>query len=694
MSTRLALAVAVFAASTGRSCERDDESLAPRCAQLDREDIGEREAAEALAAFEQNRQAGNHLAATCNALRLSRAHRSKSRFVDALRWADSARTEALASGDEPILGLALTRLGNLLHMIGDYPRELEVYAEARRHLPESDRGERARLMIYEALVAKQEGNFEAARQFFEDARDLAGQAGDQHLVYSACINLSDIALIAREFDDAERYLGCARTNLRKGSGRGVLLINDALVAHARGDLTRASALIDEAARDAPRDSLWKIECHRGIWAKERGDLAEAERRYRAAIAIVEEMRRTTAPTEVKAPFFEGRWEPFQRLFALELERGDAGRAFAILMQAQGRMFMDALTVSVADSAVGSGDRVQGAIQRVNGLGEAVPLVARSPLTQPVSGDEVLATLRRQKIGHVLAYFVADSRMRLIAVVDGEPRTTSVDIPMKRLRQLVGDFAAGPDDDRLADQLGAALLPDDALPAEPGARLYVIPTTGILRLPFAALRVRGQRLLERNLVVYGPSVAGLAAMASNRSTSDGPPVVIADTQRDLHSAEPELRAVVTLTKATAYKADKAVSSAVRSADRARLLHLISHSGVNESGGYIALADRNVGAADILSWKIRPQLVAIPTCSSAGTVRGEMWGSLASAFLAAGAEHVVATLASVRDPIAAEFTELFYALGGADDPVGGAARAQRKMAQTRSVAEWSPFIVAGK
>jgi CHAT domain-containing protein len=83
----------------------------------------------------------------------------------------------------------------------------------------------------------------------------------------------------------------------------------------------------------------------------------------------------------------------------------------------------------------------------------------------------------------------------------------------------------------------------------------------------------------------------------------------------------------------------------------------------------------------------------TCASAGTTRTEMWGSLAAAFLAAGSEHVVATLTGVPNDQASAFAVVFYRNGGAIDPVAGLSRAQREMARTRPVAEWSPFIVAG-
>ena len=112
-----------------------------------------------------------------------------------------------------------------------------------------------------------------------------------------------------------------------------------------------------------------------------------------------------------------------------------------------------------------------------------------------------------------------------------------------------------------------------------------------------------------------------------------------------------------------------------------------------GSYLALADGQVTAADILAWRVGPRLVVLPTCASAATIRTEMWDSLAAAFLAAGSQHVVATLASVQDRVAADFTQKFYRANGLRDPVGGVTRALREMARRYPVADWSPFVVAG-
>jgi tetratricopeptide (TPR) repeat protein len=694
MSIRSAVfALIVLAVPNARPCEHSsdpNQTLRPYC----KPDV-DLEAAEAerlRRAFER-RDAGDHAAAACEALVLSRFDRSNSRFDGALRWMQVALREAEASDSAWLRGVALIRFGNLLQVIGDYPREKEVYAEAKRFISSSDGSEWARIMQYSALVHQQEGKIAIAEQLLEDARDLARDMGDTRLAFSASVNLADIAIQDGRPDDAERHLRDAAENTSSAGGRRVLKINEALVAFLRDDDERAKALMDEAAKGAPDDSMWQIENNRGVWAEERGALDEAEQHYRRAMDIIEGLRKEAGPTDVKAPFLEKRWKPFQRLFALQLRRNEARAAFATQLRVQGRMFIDALALSAAEHRAGSAGLIQGAIERVDFLDQLVPLLAQSPLAEPVADERVLAALREQDVGHVLTYFAGHDRMYLLVVVNGEPRMTSVNVPLKELRRLADDFVARPGDERLATRLGAALLPDDALPPA-GARIHIVPTSGLLRVSFAALRVQGQLMLERNEIAYGPSALALGARSDSASSRTGRGIVIADSQRDLSSAKPELDAVVELTRAAPAMGRDATASKLQSAKQAPHLHIIAHSGLNGSGGYLSLVDGDVSAADILRWGIRPRLAVIPTCGSAITHRGEMWGSLASAFLAAGSEHVVATLASVQDSIAADFSRLFYTAGGLEDPVGGTTRALRAMAKRYPVSDWSAFIVAGR
>jgi CHAT domain-containing protein len=702
MSIERAAAVAAMVSLTLAGCSCDGRAAPERDAEADRlyesgrSLMDKRRYEEARrdlgSALRRHREIGDHGGASADAQLLSRTYWLVSDYPAAFRWAKDAQTEAAATGQEAVAARTLLWIGNLLQSAGDDARALEAYKQAEPHLPADDKESRARMGFYRALHLRRVGRLPMAEQLLQDARKLAREAGAHRLSQAATIDLASFALAERRLDGAASYLREAREAGRAAGDskpRPMILVNESELARESGDLAAATAALDQAAAGADPETALTIEHHRGLIAEAAGRLDEAERAYRNAIAIIERLREEAAPEDAKASFFEHHWSSYEDLFALQLRRGDARQAFATLVQVQGRMFLDTLSSS-ADRVGAPGPLLDGAMARIGALEQlVVPALSRSPLGQPVAPDDVLAALRDR---HVLVYFAGGGRLRLLEIVDGEPRITSVDVELRQLDRLVADFTAHLDDENAAAALGKALVPLDVLPAS-RARIDVVPTGPLLRVPFAALVVAGERILERHEVAYAPSITGLAAVANRRHGGAGPGVVLADARRDLGQAEFEMHVVVDNTKAQGHLGPEATIAAFKAAADASLLHVISHSDLGPSGGYLELADGEVTAADILAWRIRPRLVVLPTCGSAATHRQEMWDSLAAAFLAAGSEHVVATLASVLDRDAAEFTRLFYRAGGIRDPVAAAALAQREMALHLGVAAWSAFIVAG-
>lgn len=639
-------------------------------------------------ALERHRRKGDHANASIDARWLMKVHARGAAYREALQWGDLAHAEAVASEDDALIGDALRGLLDVLQMIDDSAASEEMLAAAQRFTPPDDLRGQISLRVHRALKLRADGRLAEATELQEESLALARTAADPYLVQVASINLADLSLERHRLDDAERHLAEARAiwtrrNVPPSEG---LLVNEAILARERGRLDESERALDALAEGAAPDTMWTIHCQRGLNAERAGRPEEAERWYRAAIDVLETLRAESAPVMVMAEFFERRWLPFERLFALQLERRDVHAALDTLLRAQGRMFLDALArAAVPPSSVEEPAQGVALFDRVNRLG----VLATSPLAEAGGVDFVLAAQRDR---YVIAYFMGADRLRALAIENGEPRITSVDVPLDELTRLVGDFRAQPDDEWSAAELGAALFPGDALPAAPG-RIHIVPTGPLLKVSFSALVVSGLRVLDRFEVAYAPSLTSLA-VDRRFERSDGRAVLMADRRLLVRPDDRELAAVVQATGATPYLDRQATTATLRGAARAEVLHLITHSGVNPREGYLALADdEEVTAADVLAWRMRPRLVVLPTCASAATRRSEMWGSLAAAFLASGSEHVVATLMAVPNDDASAFSEAFYRLGGARDPVAGLARAQREMALTRPVSQWSPFVVAG-
>ena len=317
----------------------------------------------------------------------------------------------------------------------------------------------------------------------------------------------------------------------------------------------------------------------------------------------------------------------------------------------------------------------------------MPILERSRLRASRALEATLAALRPK---HVLTYFVGAGRLRLIEVVEGEPRITSVSVDLQELERLVDDFIARPEDNKAAAALGRALVPADVLPTR-SARIYIVPTTPLQRVPFAALRVSGERLLDRFEIAYAPTVTSLAGMMTDKDRATGPGMVVIDTRSDLLDIAKEFRAVVDETGASARVGADSTVAALRGARDASLLHVFSNGGVISN--HIQLNDGLVTAADVVAWRIHPRVVVLHASVGAATSRSESWSSLAVAFVAAGSGHVVTSLTSVEDSAAAEFARLFYRSGGLRDPVGAVNRAQRAMMWHYPVEAWSAFVAIG-
>ena len=672
--------------------DREADALQQHGAELLDADRAEEARAPLTEALERHQAIDDHTAASKDAALLSRVHQMADRFEEALRAAELARAEAALSGEDETMANALIAFGDTLVRIGDHPVVLEIFAEAARYVRDTDKRKRAWLAIHGSLALIELGRRREARSKLVEARDLARDIGEHAMVVGASSNLASLALREDRLEDAESHLRDAHSAQRLRNPAGVshgAMLNEAMLARRRGNLSAATVALDRIQRPLSGDTPWMIAHERGMIAQASGALPLAELRLGEAVEIIEEMRSNFALEDTRAPFLEERWQPYESLFALQLRRENARGAFDTLAKAQGRMFLDALAVSLVETAGPPASRVEGVIDRLDRLKQAMPVLADSGIGTTRTPEKTLADVRGK---HVLAYFRAGGRLRLLTVVKGEPHITSLDVDLDRLDRLIDDFRAHPEDRSAAEALGSALLPPESLPVSP-ARIHIVPVGRLLLVSFAALRVSGERLLDRYEVVYAPSVTGLAQMARARDATVGSGLVVADTRSNLVHASLESRTVVEQTGATPHVGRHATTAALRSAADAPLLHVISHSGLGARGGYMVLADAQVTAADILSWGVSPRLVVLPTCTSAGTVRGEMWDSLAAAFLAAGSRHVVATVASVEDSVAAEFTRNFYLQDGMRDPVGGVTRALRAMSKRYPVAAWSAFVVAG-
>lgn len=629
-----------------------------------------------------HRAKGDHVGAYADAQELADALRDRYDFEDALKLAKTSLDEATRAGDSVLESRALRLLARVHHDIGNNAEARETYRAALAKLGSEDRKDRALELIHRGAFLAGQHQYALARQDLEDALALATQLQDFKLARDAEVNLSNIDMGQENLDAAWTHLDRAQAAWDKsGQTRpsAGILVNRAILSQMRRDFPRALRALDElSSADPPPDAetAWLIAQQRGSIYMDAGADRMAEEAFHQATSIVEEMW-STSPL---ASFLEERWSPYQSLFALQIKRNALQDAFETVIRAQGRMFLARAIGAKTSSAKP---------ECQEHLRSPREMVDSSPLAQALSATETLDALGGR---YVLNYFVGAERMRLLVIDGGRVSLASVDVAINDLDRLVTAFLMAPDGDA-ADELGKLLLPPDVSDRAP-PRFYVVPAGPLLRIPFAALKVRGQRVVSRHEIVYAPSATGLARLATAAARPASAPVLLHDARSNLLHGGEEANVVVSLVNAIQKTGSDANIAALRAAANAELLHVIGHSGLDHDGGYLVLADGHVTAADIVGWGVRPRLVVLPTCASAATSKQDMWGSLAVAFLAAGSVNVVATLFSVEDVHAVDFTKAFYKHHGAHDPVGATAEAQREMiAGNHPTSVWSAFIVVG-
>jgi CHAT domain-containing protein len=273
-----------------------------------------------------------------------------------------------------------------------------------------------------------------------------------------------------------------------------------------------------------------------------------------------------------------------------------------------------------------------------------------------------------------------------------------------------------DDARLAEELGAALL----APLGPlGAKLCIVPTGILHRVPFEALKVRGAYLVESAETRYAPSAALLADRAAGAPPASGAFLAFADPNTDYDGDgrpdRPELRAArEEVASIGARYVDGKIYDGVRAteaewrarASGTRVMHLACHGtflGHDPWNSSLFLAmgggeDGTLHAWEVLAVDLRAtELVTLSGCET-GVSRidpGDDIAGLPRAFLLAGARSLVASLWTVEDRATARLMTEFYSGLARKAPLGAALRAAR-LALLRgkdfgSPRDWAAFVL---
>lgn len=258
-----------------------------------------------------------------------------------------------------------------------------------------------------------------------------------------------------------------------------------------------------------------------------------------------------------------------------------------------------------------------------------------------------------------------------------------------------------------EDLGGKLL-EPILAAFPeSSKLVIIPSEGLFSVPFAALRVNGEWVIDRLEITLAASASSW--LVSRKTQSLGQGMLLAclgdysglggaltplpgteDEAVHLKGLFPDSRLL--LGKELLERDVKTLAS-----DKARV-HLATHGLFDADEPLLSslqFSDREVTAADIFGWDLKADLAVLSACESVGFSKENSYLGLSSAFQFAGARNLVASYWPVSDEAASLWMKNFYAgLATGDTPSKAQQRAH--MATRRAFPHpyfWAAFAVWG-
>jgi tetratricopeptide (TPR) repeat protein len=496
-------------------------------------------------------------------------------------------------------------------------------------------------------------------------RSEADEATRETIAHSAAVNSAATLVELERLDEALAHLDrVLRTEpWQLDAIRGQVLA-------ARGDLTSAKALAANAKLDQRTIEYrteFAVAAARG--AAKIGALDEAERFYREAITIAEDQRvkRTNRP-ELRPWVLARGATPYIELLALVASQGRGMDALVLSESLHARTWLD----QIVDDGGGRAEALRNAELR-----------RQAPTVEPLTADALRARLGDRQ---AVVFVTRGSSTWRLDVIGGSVAVVAL---TAEDQAAITAFRAAPDDRAAAARAAPALLPTDvAARRDP---LYVVAGGPLADVPFAALVVDGRRVVETRAIARLPGLAALGCRARSWSEAE---IFVGDAEGDLPAAAAEVRQVAG-PGAAVHIGAAATRARVLEAGAAATLHAAVHGRVTRAGATLTLADGVVTASDVLAHGVGPRVAILTGCATSAALDAEAWDGFPSAFLAAGSEHVVATLRTVPDRGAAQVVAAYYAQPATLGPVERLAAAQRALLAdaTLSADVWAAFSVWG-
>jgi len=550
-------------------------------------------------------------------------------FVDQLVGFDQAVSDARRGDDARIEAYCHLSASEVLSQIDARSGALGELERAQRLL--SQPADLVQLEVRRGSVYQNLGDHARAAIAFEHALAGAETVPTARFARMARFNLAFSLAESGDLADATLQLQAVSALDPRDRQLAVRLPLEARIARRGGDLARAAEILERAIAATDQDDTEDLrdrDVERAEIALERGDLATAEGSARRAIGRIEALRSPHPPALLRSWMMTHRRIPYELLFATLARRGDAAGALVVFDHYRGLGVLAGLMHDDGDGAPSPGP--SGLAFPVAELARWFPSLQASALATPAPEAAILDAVRAASL---LVFVVAHGDLWRITAEAGRLRVEPLG-PLEALRPRLAQFQAAPGDRTNAAALGDLLVPADL--ARPSDRvLHVVLDEPLAWLPVAALRVGGRRLIAARPIVR-------AARPSDLGCADrphGPPRVVLI---DDHGEPARPGAAVS---------PGATRAALFGVARSDLLHIAAPIARDALGDALVLQDGRVRALELAGHAgVAARVVLTPReAGPAGST------ALAMAFLAAGADQVIAAVRPVPRATAERLTE---------------------------------------
>jgi len=612
-------------------------------------------------------------------------------FRESARAASKAMHVALQSGNTDLLGKAYRDLAIAFSYAGQLERA-EQFANLALKYPGIDPTQvngPARKVIGD--VRTRQARYDEAIAAYDQAR---GDSSPRFrpLVEASLANaliLSGDLARARATLDAVPVPADARQQAQLQRTRGRLLL-------AENKPDEALALYRQLA-DAPAagdEDFYRAWALDGISKSQAalGRDAEAAQALDQAIEVFDRARAQFRSDEFKMGLFSDLQAVFERAIGLHSRLGQPAQAFDISERSRSRALLDAVS------------------GRVEFDQTAVATLDAAALQAMLKPDEVVVAFHTLP-DRLLAWVLSREGVREV----GYP----VALPRADLARLVDAYRdalirVSPNAPEVGGKIGQLLLAPLGLPA--GKRLVIVPHGPLHYLPFQALRLDGQYLIERNPISIAPSISIAARLAQRTPTAApqllafGNPTINPEVADPLPGAEKEVHELAQrFPGARLFFRDEASKENFASnAPASRLVHIAAHAmadTLDPLHSKVLLADKDgkpnyLEAKDVLGMRLdNVAMIALSACESGlGRVEnGDEVLGFTRSFLSAGTSTLLASLWPVSDTATEKLMTTLYTDLAKGIEVQDAMRdAQRAVMADPATAHpfyWAPFNLIG-